>query len=603
MPPFRFLALLPFLTLFTCRSSLQTTHPDVAKWQKITLDFPGPATHEQAATNPFTDYRLDVTFTHGDHTITIPGFYAADGQAAHTGANSGSLWQARFRPDREGDWSYTATLSQAPHAYLGGAAGEKSTRKVIATYSGAFFAGAAAPGETGRLIRSHPRYLRWAESGDYLLKTGVGSPENLLAYAEFDSTYRHSNTFREGENRTEGLHLYAPHLADWRAGDPEWAGGRGHGLIGGINYLASVGVNSMYFLTMNIGGDGKDVWPYTSHEVLDRFDVSKLDQWEMVFDHADSLGMVLHFVLNETENETLLDGGDTGPQRQLYYRELVARFGHHRALIWDLGEENGPNNWSETAQTSEQQRAMLDWFARHDPYRNHRVLHTQPVETVTQAIYLPLLGNTALGGLALQLGHPYEANAVTQYWLSKSDSAAAPWTVSLDEQGPYWRGLDPDDRPDTNQDTMRALALWGHLMAGGAGVEWYYGARNPHNDLNLEDWRSRDRAYRWSTHARRFFQQHLPFAEMEAHNELLTEAEGFCLATPGERYAVFLPFGRPVTLDLSGAEGEFTVRWYDPRHGGDLVDTGERVMSSDGQVRLVPPGEGDWAGLLQKVAR
>ena len=34
--------------------------------------------------------------------------------------------------------------------------------------------------------------------------------------------------------------------------------------------------------------------------------------------------------------------------------------------------------------------------------------------------------------------------------------------------------------------------LWGNLMAGGAGVEWYFGYTFPHNDLNCENWRNRD---------------------------------------------------------------------------------------------------------------
>ena len=595
----RLLLLLPIAVLLvTCRTAVTYTHPDVAKWQKMTLDFPGPETSERADNNPFTTYRLDITFTNGDYSVTVPGYYAADGNAAQTGAQHGNTWQVRFRPDREGEWTYTGTLYRGTNAYLGGDAGEN---KSVETYSGAFFVGPPAPGETGRLVRDHPRYLRWAETGEYFLKTGVDSPENLLGYADFDSTYRHSNVFREGENKTEGLHTYTAHEADYRPGDPEWRDGKGHGLIGGINYLAGAGVNSIYFLTMNIGGDGKDVWPYLSHEVYDRFDVSKLDQWEIVFDHADSLGMMLHFVLNETENETLLDGGDTGPLRRLYFRELVARFGHHRAVTWNLGEENGPNNWSETAQDGRQQRDVIAWFAEHDPYRNYVVLHTHPGDAAAREIYYPLLGNEQLGGLALQLGNPYTANAVTQHWLAKSDSAGAPWIVSLDEQGPYYRGLDPDDRPDNNQDSLRALALWGHLMAGGAGVEWYYGSNNPHNDLSLEDWRPRDRAYRWSAHARRFFHEYLPFWDMQARNDLVTGEETFCFVEAGEVYAVFLPFGRPATLDLSDAEGEFTVEWYDPREGGALIDKGERVMASDGEVQLVPPGEGDWAGLLRRV--
>lgn len=594
----RLITLLPFLVLTACLTTMEYTEPEAAKWQKVTLSFDGPQTSEAAPENPFTDYRLDVTFTNGEKEITLPGFYAADGEAAYTSGDGGGVWQVRFRPDQVGEWRYEGQLIRAKNAYLGsGSAGKEE--KVVGQYRGAFLVGEARAGETGRLLRDHPRYLRWAESGDYFIKTGVDSPENLLGYADFDGTYRHSNDFRDGESKTEGLHEYKAHARDFRTGDPGWQG-RGSGLIGGLNYLKSVGVNSIYFLTLNINGDGKDVWPYTSHEERLRLDVSKLEQWEIVFDHADSLGMMLHFVLNETENETLLDDGDTGPERRLYFRELVARFGHHRAVTWNLGEENGPNDWSDGHQDNRQQRNVCNWFADNDPYKNYVVLHTHPSAEAFTEIYEPLLGFNKLDGLSLQIGNPYTANEVTRKWLDLSSQAGAPWIMTLDEVGPWWRGLDPDDAVPNNQDSLRALTLWGNLLAGGAGVEWYYGARSPHNDLNLEDWRSRDRAYKWTAHARRFFQQHLPFWKMDGHNELLEADDQFCFAEEGEVYAAFTPFGRPITLDLSAATGEFTVRWYDPRTGGDLIDMGERVSAADGLVSLVPPGEGDWAALIEK---
>jgi hypothetical protein len=585
----RFLLLLALAGLTACSTPLAYTHPDVKKWEKVTLDFPGPTMSESGAQNPFTDYRLDVTFTNGEHRVTIPGFYAADGRAAYTGASAGDIWQVRFRPDREGEWTYSGELMRR--------------EKRVERYEGAFLVGPPVPGETGRLVRDHPRYLRWAETGDYHIKSGVDSPENLLAYADFDGTYRHSNDFRDGESKTEGLHVYAPHAADYRSGDPDW-NGRGHNLIGGLNYLASAGVNSIYFLTLNINGDGKDVWPYVSHDTMDRFDVSKLDQWEIVFDHADSLGMMLHFVLNETENETLLDGGDTGPLRRLYFRELVARFGHHRAITWNLGEENGPTAWTETSQTTDQQRSVIDWFADHDPFAHHVVLHTHPNDKEAREILDPLLGDERLDGIALQLGYPWDANEKIARYLTESQEAGAPWIVSLDEVGPWWRGLDPDDAaPQNNQDSLRALALWGSLLAGGAGAEWYFGANNPHNDLNLEDWRSRDRAYRWTANARRFFEDHLPFWEMASRNDLMGEEGQFCLAKEGEIYAVMTPFGQPATLKLGPIQDTFRVRWYDPRQGGELIDHGERLTAGDdGWATLVPPGEGDWVALVELIA-
>ncbi|MFH7813328.1 hypothetical protein ACH0C8_15565, partial [Acetobacter lovaniensis] len=93
------------------------------------------------------------------------------------------------------------------------------------------------------------------------------------------------------------------------------------GIIGALNYLASMGVNSVYFITYNLdGGDGKDTWMWTSSAERWRYDVSKLDQWEIVFDHMDSLGIQMHLLTQETENDGNLGGnGNLNNIRKLYY--------------------------------------------------------------------------------------------------------------------------------------------------------------------------------------------------------------------------------------------------------------------------------------------
>ncbi|WP_157828020.1 hypothetical protein [Paraglaciecola sp. MB-3u-78] len=90
-----------------------------------------------------------------------------------------------------------------------------------------------------------------------------------MAYVDFDDTYRISGQNRDGEASAGGtIHEFAAHKRDWQLGDPTWKVNKGKNVIGAINYLASMGMNSVYFLTMNINGDGKDVWPYTSPEFL-----------------------------------------------------------------------------------------------------------------------------------------------------------------------------------------------------------------------------------------------------------------------------------------------------------------------------------------------
>jgi len=93
---------------------------------------------------------------------------------------------------------------------------------------------------------------------------------------------------------------------------------------------------------------------------------------------------------------TVTVGGDLGPQRKLYYRELIARFAHHMALNWNLGEEI--NN-----ATHEQKVAWANYFHTTDPYRHHIVIHNMGEP------HYDLLGKaSALTGFSLQTSKPLE---------------------------------------------------------------------------------------------------------------------------------------------------------------------------------------------------
>jgi hypothetical protein len=581
---------------------------EAMQWHKVTISFEGPALTESSEDNPFTNYRLDVTFSHGDRQYVVPGFYAADGHAAETGAEGGAIWQVRFRPDEEGEWTYSASFRKGEGVAVSDEpeAGEPiafdgATGKIVvgkSDKSGRDFRA------KGRLQYVGERYLQFAGNGEYFLKGGADSPENFLAFKDFDGTHFGGELKnRDGEAKVQkSLHAYAPHAADWKSGDPLWKGDKGKNIIGAVNYLAAEGMNSVYFLTMNIAGDGKDVWPYTGYHVRDRFDCSKLDQWEMVFDHMQSLGLMLHIVTQETENEMLLDNGDTGPQRKLYYRELIARFGHHLALTWNMGEENGPANFTPNGQNTAQQKAMTDYFEAHDPYQNFVVIHTHANPADRYKLFLPLLGHTALDGPSIQIGHIGVAHSETKTWLHKSDSAGHQWVVNIDEIGPAHQGVDPDAKENNNQDSVRHMVLWGNLMAGGGGVEWYFGYKNAHNDLNSEDWRSRDRFWDYTRHALNFFQEHLPFATMVSRDDLLTGATGYCFARPGEIYAVYLPTTGTAMLDLGESDHTYDVLWFDPRHGGALQQGHVTNIAGPGNQSLGSPPDhspGDWVALVK----
>jgi len=603
--------LLLALLVFSCQNLTKSDisiEGELRQWHKVTLLVPGPRTAEYAYENPFLDYKLDVTFNHGTDSYTVPGFYAADGKAAESSADIGNVWKVHFRPDKAGTWTYKVSFQKAKNIAVldrdvaGEALGPDGTE-------GSFEIGSSdkSGGDFrahGRVVNGGKGYFKIQGTDKLWIKNGADSPENFLAFGDFDQTYRFSlkNEVREGEaDSKEGLHAYAAHISDWNEGDPSWQNGKGKGIIGAINYLNSAGMNSIYMLTMNILGDGKDVWPYSDYNERYRFDCSKLDQWEVVFDHMESLGMMTHFVLQETENEVLLDNGYTDVQRRIYLRELVARFGHHLAVTWNLGEENGPHHWTPVGQTHEQKVDMASYLRTLLPWKGNIVLHTHSDDEYQDKYLEPMLGKGVLDGPSMQIANPVRVHERMLKWVAASEDAGERWIVCLDEIGPASTGVMPDAE-DVNHDTVRNQCLWASLMAGGAGVEWYFGYRFAHNDLNLEDFRSREMWWIQSTLATRFMNK-FPLEEMSSRDELLDIPGAYCLAKAGELYLIYLPAesGR-VRIQL-GQSGPLRVDWFNPRTGGELQQGIVSTVSESGFQSLgTPPSDTqlDWVAVIRQ---
>ena len=569
---------------------------ELQRWHPLSLTFDGPDAAEQGDPNPFRDYRLDVSFSHSrsDTTIVVPGYFAADGNAAETSADAGNQWRVHFTPPETGTWSYIASFRSGEDVAL---SADAQTGEAIAPNGeqGSFAIGNSD--KTGRDFRAHGilrhvggRYPRF-DNGDYFIKAGADAPETLLAYKDFDGTYDHG-----GGN---SIKSYEPHLRDWNPGDPTWQGLKGQGLIGAINYLAGKGMNAFSFLTMNVTGDGKNVWPWTSHVERYRFDVSKLAQWEIVLSHADTLGLFLHFKTQETENDLLLDGGMLKTQRKLYYRELIARFSHHQALNWNLGEEN--DTWEELNDPDEiHVKSYIDYIKDLDPYDHPVVIHSYP-DQQTQ-VYTPLLGEASrLDGVSLQT-QIADVHTGTTRWIEESNAAGKQWLVANDEIGPADVGVKPDG-PDNNHFDTRYQSLWGNLMAGGWGVEYYFGYLYAHSDLYAEDWASRDISWDQARYALNFFDAHLPFTDMSGQDELTAREDDYVFAQPGNTYAIYMPRHENTQVDLGNGTRRYSVGWYNPRRGGALQTGSVGQVRGPGLVDIgTPPAEADqdWVVLIKR---
>jgi hypothetical protein len=419
---------------------------------------------------------------------------------------------------------------------------------------------------------------------------GTQSPENFLGYYQFDNTKDYRG--QKGLPHSDQLHHYDPHVKDWRPGDPTWMGGKGKGIIGALNYLASKGMNSFYTLTMNNYGDAMDINPWVSYDAHTRYDVSKLGQWDIVFSHMDRLGMQVMLLTQEEEGEQTL--GKMSVERKLYYRELIARFAHHQGIIWDLDEEMDRFRYFTTKDIED----IANYIKALDPYK-HPVQYVQwKAELIADRhTYGRLSGFPNFDSTALQ--HDAEdTHSETMKWLDKSEAAGHPWLVHLIEMNP---GVRPDS-DDYWHDKVRKLAIWGHYMAGGTGTMFFF--TDPIGDLNMEDYRSRDHLFDLIRYAHDFVANYLPFQQMHHADELTPVANDYVFAKRGQIYAVYLPDGGTTTLNLVGASGTFEVKWYNPRTGGPLQNGSVATVQGGGNRSLgTAPKDAtsDWAVLVRKA--
>ncbi|MFD1316396.1 DUF5060 domain-containing protein [Namhaeicola litoreus] len=603
-----------FMLTISCQRSEVQIQGELKKWHKIELVFEGPKTNEMDEVNPFLDYRLDVVFKSNNKEYVVPGFYAADGNAAETSSDAGNVWKVRFTPDEIGEWNYTVSFKKGDEVAV--------SQDISKATSGGFMDGQKGvftvleSDKSGRDNRAKGRlnyigghYLQFEETGKYFIKLGVDAPENLLAYADFDGA----------TNALDFQKTWEPHQKDF-AEDAKsfvWQNNKGENLLGAIHYLASEELNAFSFLTFNVDGDDRNVFPHllkvpvSEYEAYandkknkeawenmfhkTRYDVSKLDQWERIFDYAETQGMFLHFKTNETETDHLMDKGDFGVEGKLYYRELIARFGHHLVMNWNIGEENDD--------PIRKVVEVANYIKTLDPYKHHLVIHTFPNKDDR---YADLIGDQSpLTGASLQLSRENFSDVHPRVlkWRTKSDSTGVKWAIAVDEPGSAKIALLPDNE-DLTHDFARGNAMWGTLMAGGFGVEWYFGYASPNSDLTCQDFRSRDLFWDQNRYALHFFDNYIPFWEMASADDLLIDSNGFCFAKKGEVYVVYLqPDQKTANILLEESEKLFEVQWFDPRNGKFLESASQELATSYGLLSIAKPSESedkDWVALIKK---
>ena len=555
-----------------------------AAFERVTLSLDGPQLDERGALNPFSDVRLDWIISKGDDEWTVPGYFAACGDAADSGCTGGNQWRAHFLPAERGEYTYKIRFRQGTDIAIRNPAGTPLSNDGL---TGAFSITkeSADPIKSrGILTYTGEQYYRYSGDNSVFFKFGPDAPENMLAYSEFDATPNFKD-FRKD---------WAAHRKDLTdAGKPYlWQDGKGKGILGTFNYLADAGANSVSMLLWNTGGDDRNVFPHLlavdpddyavmkpkaqwdTGVIQDRFDVSKMEQWHRTLSFADDLGIHLHFKLQETENNLFMGGGGLDRTRKLYIREMIARFGNMLALSWNIGEEN--------VQHPGDVRHMINYIASHNIYDHPIVLHSYPDQ---KERYRPFLGGvTQLNGLSLQ-GRQDDYSDLRRdvvSWANITDLSGKKMVLAYDEPGRADGGATVDiDYPDALLPAKREITipsedflrdgLWSALTAGANGVEAYYGYKTGCSDLDCQDHRTRARLWEGGRHALHFFDTYVgeKAIDMRAGDLMTIGNDDYVFADPGDFY-VIIPGKDEVQLRLPGMQGKFTVDWYDRANGGAL---------------------------------
>jgi len=372
------------------------------------------------------------------------------------------------------------------------------------------------------------RYLKFRD-GPYWLKAGCDSPENFLG------DYENYNTPAKRK--------------------------------AAIKYLADKGINSMYIMTHNLDGDDKDVWPWLGEHAGEaranssghvRFDIARLEEWHQLFGYMQSEGVVPYLILED-------DSAWKGYDHARYYREIIARFGALPALIFNFNEEHNENySLSEALD-------FMQVFKDIDPYDHPCGIHNVnvPNEQYVIASQVDFTSIQTGDDQKTTGGDPLKHNQLVADWIRLCTSRnRRVLMVGVDEGRP----------------AGERMAWWSAYIGGGV---WEAYVEKPY-DQPMHTWESV-----WTElGGTRTFMESLPFWQMQPHNELVISGAAFCLARPGEVYALYLPSGGDVTVDL--APENYESSWWRPTNGrgGQFESVGH--MKGGKQI-LKAPDQGDWA--------
>jgi Protein of unknown function (DUF4038)/Domain of unknown function (DUF5060) len=501
---------------------------------EITLNVASPD-----AKNPFTDVAVTGEFgkAGAGQRLSVEGFCdSADG----------SVFRIRFMPAAPGDYAYSVTYRQGEF--------EK-------THAGAF---RASDGHRRGPIRVDPQYpwhFVWEGTGEHYFFNGT------TAY--WLAGWREDRIIDTSIERLHELKVNRMRVLLAGAANMFW----GEKVMTGDNF-------TMFLRPWiarapeSIGNPGID---YT------RFNIPYWQKWERMLRFARDRDMIVSVILDISTHHAQAAAWSKDERR--YFRYAVARLSAFSNITYDLGDD------LDSFRDMKWAHAMGTLIEQGDPYKHLATSH--PVHREHQDRASDWFGFTSIQDWSRN----QHALMLEERQIQMKTGRIIPQTneeYGYEDHYPQWAPAPPGD----SAETLRHVA-WDIAMAGAYGTTGESARRGtniwPDTGGGWINGRGDDTIVmlKGYEHMVDFFTS-FDWWQTEPHDELVNNG-AYCLAKPGEIYAVYLPKGGDVTVRLE--PGSYEAVWFS-------AFTGERIplppVEGPAWTSPIAPGWLDWALLLQK---
>jgi hypothetical protein len=462
-------------------------------------------------------------------------------------AADGSTFRIRFMPSSPGDYTYSVTYRQ------GGL--EK-------TYQGGF---QAIDGHRRGPIRVDPQYpwnFIWEGTGEHYFFNGTT--------AFWLMGWRDERFIRGSIQRLHDLKINRIRLL----------------LAGAMNTIMGEAVMTGDNFTMMLRP-----WPAKAPESFDqpgidysRFDVAYWQKFERMLRFARERDMIISVIQDISMHKAQPAAGSEDERR--YLRYAAARLGAFSNITWDLGDDM--DTFRDEKWVHETGTLLESW----DPYKHLATSH--PVHREHQDRASAWFGFTSIQDWS----RTQHALMLEERQIQKKTGRIIPQTneeYGYEDHYPHWA---PGPGSDSAE-TLRRVA-WDIAMAGAYGTAGESARRGtniwPDTGGGWINGRGDDTMVmlKGYEHMVDFFTS-FEWWKTEPHDEMVNNG-AYCLAKPGEIYAVYLPNGGDVTVTLE--PGRYEAAWFSA-FTGEWVPVG-KVEGAQWKSPQAP-GWLDWALLLKRA--